>query len=101
MKMKYLFIGCGVLLLLAIPAIWPYDFYVLLRWVISISSAYIAYRFYKSNIQSWMFVFAGLMFLFNPVFPINLIKSSWVFVDLVSSILFFVSSNQLKNNGKA
>lgn len=98
MKIKWLCIASGVLLLLAIPSGWPYDFYILLRWVISISAVIIANEFYKSKLNAWMMIFGGIAFLFNPLIPVHLDKSSWVLIDFVSALLFFLAGLSAKQN---
>ena len=100
MNIKLLCIASGVLLLLAIPSIWPYDFYILLRWFISISSIIVAYGFYKSKLTGWTFVFGAIAFLFNPLIPIYLNKSSWVGIDLICAILFFLAAYSVKKKEK-
>jgi len=94
--MKWLCIASGILLLLAIPSGWPYDFYILLRWVIFISSIIVAWGFYKSRFIGWTFIFGSVAFLFNPIIPIYLAKSSWVLIDFVSAILFFLAGYSIK-----
>ena len=94
--MKNICIGSGILLLIAIPSWWPYGFYTLLRWIICAVSVYVAYTFYKSKLTGWTFVFSALAILFNPVYPVYLTKSSWVGIDFISSILFFVSAYSVK-----
>jgi hypothetical protein len=89
--MKWFCIISGLFLLLAIPSGWPYDFYILLRWVIFTSSIIVALGFYKSKLTAWTFVFSSVAFLFNPIIPIHLAKSSWVLIDFVSAILFFLA----------
>jgi len=94
--MKNIYIICGILLLLAIPSWWPYDFYTLLRWIICPVSVYVAYSFYKSKLTGWIFVFSAIAILFNPISPIYLSKSSWVGIDFISSILFFIAAYSIK-----
>ena len=89
---KILCIISGILLILAIPTGWAYDFYVLLRWIIFITSTIIAYDFYKSKLLSWTWIFGALAFLFNPILPIYLNKSNWVFIDFIGAILFFITA---------
>jgi len=91
MNLKWLSIISGSLLILAIPYGWPYDFYILLRWLVFISSIFVAWGFYKSKLTGWTFVFGSVAFLFNPIIPIHLAKSSWVLIDFVSAILFFIA----------
>lgn len=95
-NIKALSIISGVLLILAIPIGWPYGFYILLRWIISITSAMVAYGFYKSKFPAWTFVFGTLAFLFNPILPVYLNKSAWVSIDFISAILFFIAAYSIK-----
>jgi len=91
MNIKWLSIISGVLLLLAILPGWPSSFYILLRWAIFISSIIVAYGFYKSKITAWIFIFGAVAFLFNPIAPMYLGKSTWVIFDFIGAILFFVA----------
>lgn len=101
MNIKWLAIISGMLLILAIPTgFWPYDYYILLRWVIFISSIIIANGFYKSGMPPWVFVFGAVAFLFNPIVPIYLDKASWVGVDLVVAMFFFISAYSVKKDEK-
>lgn len=90
MNIKSLCIISGVLLLLAIPTWWPSGFYTLLRWTIFISSIIVAYGFYKSKIMAWTFIFGAVAFLFNPIAPMYLGKSTWVIFDFIVAVLFFI-----------
>jgi len=72
MKIKWLCIASGILLLLAVPSV--------------------AWGFYKSKLTVWIFVFISVAFLFNPIIPIHLVKSSWVLIDFVSAVLFFLAA---------
>lgn len=86
----------GILLILAIPTGWPYNFYVLLRWFIFASSVIVAYGFYKSKLTAWIFIFGGLAFLFNPIVPIYLNKTAWIPLDFIGAILFFLAAYSYK-----
>ncbi len=97
MNIKSLAIITGVMLVLAIPVgWWPYDYYIVLRWVVSVSAIIIANGFNKSGLKGWMLVFGAVAFLFNPIVPIYLNKETWVLIDFVSAILFFVSAYSIK-----
>jgi len=96
MNIKLLCLISGGLLLLAIPTGWPYDFYILLRWAIFMSSMIVAYGFYKSKITAWTFIFGAVAFLFNPIAPIYLNKSTWVTLDFIGAILFFLAGHSYK-----
>ena len=91
MNIRYLCAVCIVLLLIGVPSWLPYGFYVLLRWVISVASIFVAYRFYKSKLQGWAIVFGIVCLLFNPISPVYLSKGTWVFIDIVASVLFFLT----------
>jgi hypothetical protein len=90
MNSRWLCLVGGAFLLLAIPSGWPYSFYILLRWVIFFIALIVANETYKNNINGWALVFLGMAFLFNPILPVYLSKSSWVMIDFVGASLFFI-----------
>lgn len=92
MNIRWLCLISGGLLLLGILTVWPYSYYIFLRWIIFISSAIVAYNFYTSKFQAWALIFGATAFLFNPVFPIYLDKSTWVIFDFVAATLFFLAA---------
>ena len=97
MNIKWLSIVVGVLLLLGIPTGWPYNYYTILRWIVCGVSIFNAVEFSKSKLTGWILVFGALAFLFNPIFPVYLNKSSWVGIDLISAIVFFISAYSIKS----
>ena len=98
MNIKSLCINSGVLLLVAIPTGWTSSFYILLRWVVFISSVIVAYGFYKSKIMAWTLIFGAVAFLFNPIAPIYILsKSTWVIFDFIGAILYFIAAYSNKN----
>ena len=99
MNIKWLCLISGGLLLLAIPTGWPYGFYILLRWAIFISSIVVAYGFYKSKITAWTFIFGAVAFLFNPIAPIYLSKQTWVTLDFIGAVFFFLAAYSNKRAG--
>ncbi len=96
MNMKWLCIVAGILLILAIPTGWPYGYYILLRWFIFISSIITAVGFYSSKLNSWVLIFGALAFIFNPLFPLYLNKSTWIPLDLIGAFLFFIAAYSIK-----
>jgi len=96
MNTKWPSIISGVLLLLGILNIWPYDYYIFLRWVICGVAIFNAVGFSKSKLTGWVLVFGALAFLFNPLIPVYMNKSSWVGIDLISACLFFISAYSIK-----
>ena len=96
MNIKWLSIASGVLLLLGILNGWPYGYYTILRWVVCGTAIFNAIGFSKSKLTGWVLVFGALAFLFNPLLPVYLNKSSWVGIDLISAILFFLAAYSIK-----
>ncbi len=91
MNIKWLCVASGVILILAIIPTWPYSYYVLLRWAIFITSIIVAIGFYNSKVTGWAWVFGAIAFLFNPLFPIYLTRTTWTPIDLISAVLFFIA----------
>lgn len=96
MNIKSFCILSGALLILAIPYWLPYEFYTLLRWIVCIASIFVGYEFYKSKLNGWAFVFGALAYLFNPLLPVYLNKGTWILIDLISAILFFIAGYSAK-----
>ncbi len=96
LKENWFTILAGIMLLLAIPSIWAYSYYQLLRWVVAIVACYNAYLAYESKQNNWMIVMGIVVLLFNPIAPIHLDKSTWGFLDLVASGVMFYSVNKIK-----
>lgn len=96
MNIKWICIISGVVLFLAILPSWPYGYYILLRWFIVISATIVALGFYKSKLTGWALAFGAISVLFNPIFPFYMNKSSWVAIDFVAAILFFLAAYSAK-----
>lgn len=81
----------GAMLILAIPPIWPYSYFQILRWVVAGVAIYNAYTANELGRIKWVFIMGAIAILFNPIFPIYFHKETWVILDLVASILMFAS----------
>ena len=79
------------MLLLAIPPIWPYGYYTLLRWVVCGTSAFIAFMAYELDKKFWLWLIGLVAVLFNPIIPVYLDKETWVVIDLVVAVVIFIS----------
>jgi hypothetical protein len=90
------------MLLLAIPPIWPYGYYMFLRLVVCGAAVFIAYKAYEQRKQVLAYTAGLLALLFNPVIPVHLNKEMWAIIDLITAIIVFVSIWFLKeiNNNK-
>jgi hypothetical protein len=95
---KYLSIAAGTMLLLAIPAIWPYGYYQLLRWVVSIVGVSNTYQSYKLNYKGWVATMILVAVLFNPISPLTFSKGTWILFDLAAAFVMFVISSEFKNS---
>ncbi|MCM8820139.1 MAG: hypothetical protein NC925_05015 [Candidatus Omnitrophica bacterium] len=86
-----------LMFLLAIPAgIWPYGYYVLLRWVVTGTALFTLWVAYKLERKTWIGLMAITAILFNPIAPIHLDKETWVIIDFIVAILFLVSMFKIK-----
>ena len=85
------------MLLLAIPPIWPYGYFMLLRVVICASSGYMAYVGFNKGKDVWIWIFVVIAILFNPILPIHLGKDIWAIVDVIVAGIFMVSLFTLKS----
>ncbi len=88
-------------LLLAIPSgVWPYGYYVLLRWIITGVALFILSIANELEKEEWVKIMAGIAVLFNPILPIHLDKETWVIIDFIVAILFLASIFQVKPKSK-
>jgi len=86
-----------VMLLLAIPAIWPYGYYTLLRWVVTATAIFLVWITYNLKKTFWLVLMGLVAVLFNPLIPIYLDKETWVIIDFIVAILFLVSIFKIKS----
>lgn len=86
-----------VMLLLAIPSgIWPYGYYIFLRWVVTGAALFILWITYELKKKAWPLIMGAIAILFNPIAPIYLDKGNWVVIDLIVAALFLISIFKLK-----
>jgi hypothetical protein len=90
-----LLIGAAMLLL-AMPSIWPYGYYILLRWAICGISVFVAYNAYKWNYKGRVWILGFIALLFNPLIPVHLDKETWAFVDLLVAGVYLVGIFKIK-----
>lgn len=86
----------GIMLLLAIPPIWPYGYYVFLRIVVSVVAVINAAFLFKNNQNGWAATLTLIALLFNPIAPVYFGKAMWVLIDIAVAILMFISTAKLK-----
>lgn len=76
-------------MLLVAPVRWPYVYYRLLRWVVFVCCAAIAYRVYeRQGFTIWLVGLAVLFILFNPIIPVHLTRAIWTPINLAGAMFF-------------
>ena len=86
----FLLIAIGMLVL-AIPPVWPYGYYILLRIVVCGVAVYAIYVGYNVGLRTLLVILGFIALLFNPIIPIYLTKEIWVLIDIIVAIIFLVS----------
>jgi len=89
-----------VALLLAIPSIWPYGYYQILRWLITGIAIFVAHVSSKLEKTMWVLAMSIVAILFNPIAPVYLVKEIWIVIDLVVVALFGIGILKVKSNNK-
>jgi len=95
-KNWYLFIPT-ILLIIAIGDL-DYSYYQILRIIITIFAVVFALMFKALENMRLMFIMIIIAILFNPILPIYLDKDIWVFLDLISSVVFLISAISIIKN---
>lgn len=67
------------------------DYYVILRLVLSFSSAYLAYLAISARQLPWIFIFLLILVFFNPIFPVPISKRTWMILDLIFAVILAAS----------
>ena len=74
----------AVMLVFAAAEKQPDSFYTLLRWVCCAVFAYSAVTSFQMKRVLWLWIFAVLAVLFNPIFPLGLDRTQWIVADWFS-----------------
>lgn len=85
-------IGAVAMFMAILPM--PYEFYVLLRWVGPAVAIWTVAGGQKKT--GWVAVFALVTVLWNPLLPVEMPRSSWVFLNVAGLALFAAAGAQLK-----
>ena len=85
------------MLFLALPSLFPYGYFQLLRWVIAGTAVFSGYISYELNNKIWIWIMGIIAILFNPIVPIHLEKDVWIVIDVVVAILMLTSLRFIKN----
>jgi len=89
-----------VMLLLAIPTLFPYGYYTLLRLIVCGSAIFLVWIASELEKPFWIVLMGIIALLFNPIIPFHLDKETWVVIDVIVAILFFISIFTIKMKEK-
>lgn len=68
-----------------------YVCFVVLKWLITISSSWNTYKIYKNNVSSkCLLVFGAIAVLFNPVFKVPFEQGAWYIIDWFVFVIYLV-----------
>jgi len=97
--MKYLSLICAGLLLLGVANL-PYQYYTVLKIVVSIGALWMVIEDYKNRANLlWILIFGAIAVYFNPIIPFDFgTKENRVFICILVSILFFLRTIRIKEN---
>ncbi|MBI2448631.1 hypothetical protein HYV44_03720 [Candidatus Microgenomates bacterium] len=70
---------------------WPYFYYQFLRWLVCGVSAYSAYSEYEEKDQLWLWIFAVIAIIFNPIASFYFQREIWATFNVVASVIFIVN----------
>lgn len=97
-----LFLIPAALLLLALADM-PSGYYVLMRIVVCLASAIVAYGSYKrdDSLNASAILFALMAILFNPIIPVYLYdRKIWMPIDILGAIVFVIKGFIFKNTNQ-
>ncbi|MCX6766842.1 MAG: hypothetical protein NT170_03660 [Candidatus Moranbacteria bacterium] len=81
----------SIFLLLAGFNGWPYDFFVLLKFIVFVSGVYLAWLAYKTKQEKWIWAYGIIAILFNPFFSLHFSRSAWTVIDIATAIFLIIS----------
>lgn len=87
---RVVWLFCAVLLMAGVLHL-PYGYYNFLRIVICGAAALIAVAGLAEDTQpgmAWTATFILIVVLFNPILPIRLHRSIWLYLDLIAAAVF-------------
>jgi len=96
--LSVLLIISAILLILAIIYIFPYRYYIILRWIVFVcTTCVIAFVLYLEK-RSWVWIMVSLLVLFNPIIPFSFTVLIWRVIDLVTAIIFIIAIFKITEN---
>jgi hypothetical protein len=98
-RVKLLLLLSALALFLAVIPIWPYGFYMLLRFFICGVAIYGVYSSRQNEfLDKHKIPLMGLAVLFNPLIPIHFDRNAWALINLITGSYLIVLSLKIKNS---
>jgi len=85
-----------IMLLLAIPPLWSYGYYLLLRIMVCVTAVALSSWAHKNEKSGWMWTMIIIAIVFNPLIPFHLGKEIWTIVDLAVAVILVISVFKLR-----
>ncbi len=92
-KNWYLYIPAALLLIAILNL--DYGYYEMLRIAITVFAVFFAFKLNAIKQNGLMLVMIAIIILFNPISPMSLNKGLWVLLDIISAVVFLVSSSKI------
>ena len=86
-RINLLFLPAFGLLLLAAFGSWPYNYYILTRIVLCLTSVWLAVQLHPKRRFLWETLIIGVALIFNPVAPFHLDKDTWRILNILGAMV--------------
>jgi len=95
-NLKIVLLVSALALCLAVIPVWPYGYYVLLRFIVCGTAAYAIYLLKSNQAFSTHLIFLVIVaVLFNPFIPIHLTRALWLLINLGCAVYFLQLSKKI------
>lgn len=70
----------------------PYDYYILLRWITSPLLAYLSVTAFRRKKEAWVWLWAIIAGIYNPILRVHLHKSAWRGVNIATILIILIAA---------
>jgi hypothetical protein len=95
-KKHWVQIVVSIMLFYALSESLPYSYYQILRWVVSVSSGFLALNAFKEDKKVWGWIFIVSLILFNPIASIHFQRETWEILNVVFGVIYLYSIKKIK-----
>lgn len=96
---KILLLVSGLFLCLGVLPVWPQGFYFLMRLAVCSAAAYAAFHIHaETEAKVHFFFLVFLVFLFNPVMPVDPPREMGYVIDLGTAVYFLNLAKKIKGS---